>query len=175
MSAPVDFTTALSRLLAEPRLRREFAADPEGTALLLAGQGPVRHQLLNLSADAVEAQAHGLLMKRFHAVQELLPRTFMRLGPEALCVFGEYAESRWPQGHLRHLVDAHQFSEFLRRGYAEALDAAEANRAAFHLSRCRIGMYWAHRTFINGRYRRALQLLYRRRGQVRQVLWFAGL
>lgn len=167
---PSDAVTVLGRLLANPVLRRMLRSDP----VLAAGALDADPALLEgLDPDALEEQARGLVEKRFHEVGKLLPRTVHGLGPAAAALFERHAASYWPEGHRRHALDALAFARFLE-SRSEPVCRAELNRLRFGMTRLPFAFRWAPDVCVDGASRRALQILYRRRGAVRSLALYVG-
>ena len=175
MSPAIDYTTALGRLLTDASLRRGFRADPAGTADAMGVTMTDRRRIIELCIEDLETQANTLISKRFHAVAAILPQTMMALGEASFASFVPYANGFWPRGHLKHFEDAVAFGRFLQTRGVHQLNALELNRVAFLVEQRRCALYWAPRAAVSGRLRHVLQLLFRKRGQVRQVLWFLAL
>jgi len=159
----VDFTTALGRLLRDPKLRAAFRRDPHAAAARLGIRDSDREAVAALDADGVEAQARTLLEKRLHEVATLLPLTFARLGPEGSRRFLEHAQAEWPEGHTRHLEDAASFGGLLEVGGDRRLCRAELNRVRFALGRSRFSVRAVRGVPLGGRFRLAVQVLWQSR------------
>lgn len=171
-----DFTTALGRLLTEPKLRAEFARNPVGTARALAVREQDIASLVALDGNGLETQAQTLLQKRLHEVRRLLPITFEQLGPDAPALFLSYAVGHWPEGHARHRLDAVQFCEFLLRRNVREVYLPEIHRARFGLTKQKCSVRFVRRYRVNGRPKCVVQVLYRQRlGTVRQFVLYFGL
>jgi hypothetical protein len=167
---PSDAATVLGRLLADPAARAMLRRDP----LLAAGALDADPALLeSLDLDGLEEQARGLVEKRFHEVAKLLPWTVAGLGPEAPAVFARHAAAFWPEGHRRHALDAESFARFLE-SRSLPLCRSEVNRLRFGMGGSRFGIRWVSDALVEGRSRRALQILYRRRGAVRSLALYLG-
>jgi hypothetical protein len=111
--AGTDFASALALLLSSSELRLRLRMDPAALAAELALDPAVQAQLAGLSLDGLEAQARILLAKRRSEVARIAARSWKRLGAAASASFAEYAESNWPEGHLRHSLDALGFLRWL--------------------------------------------------------------
>jgi len=167
---PAEFTTVLGRLLADPALRAELRGDPDALARRLDADPEA---LRALDAGELERQADTLVDKRFHEVEKLLPATIAGLGDAAARVFGEHAARSWPEGHRRHAEDAAAFGAFLEGRHLPRC-RAELNRLRFAMGRKRFSFRFVPDARIGGRARRALQILYRRRGEVRSLALYLG-
>jgi hypothetical protein len=167
---PADFTTVLGRLLADPALRAELRRDPGAVARALDADAAALHEI---EIDDLERQAETLLDKRFHEVAKLLPLTVAGLGAAAPEVFREHALGHWPEGHRRHAADASAFGRFLE-GRGLPRSASELHRLRFAMGTGRLSLGFVADAWVGGRPRRALQLLYRRRGAVRSLAFYAG-
>ncbi len=128
---PIDWVTAQARLLSDSTLRAEFQNDPGGVANQLGIPIEEQPDFLKLDPAQLEAQANGLITKRMQEVRQLLPLTFENLGNRGEKLFLDYAESYWPEGHHRHLLDAIQFASHLRSKRAKTLCETEVNFLKF--------------------------------------------
>ncbi len=171
----IDATTALAGLLRDPDLRRRFCANRQATLRSMGVREDLHSSFEFLDAQALEQQAKTLVAKRFRAVEQLLPRTMRALGADALPEFERFAREFWPEGHLRHVVDAASFFRHLRGRRATGVYCAEAHLVSFVADGRRVALRWAPRTYVGGRPRNTVQLLYRRSGRVRQVFLYLGL
>lgn len=168
---PIDFTTALGRLLSDGRLRALYLRDRAAAVRTLDLQTEDIPAFRALDAEALEAQACSLLDKRFHELGKFLPLTLARLKNEARKVFYKYANEYWPSGHRRHLDEAIVFGEFLQKQRPQYLDQAEFNRLCF----CRTGRQRVIHVIRPG-FLPAIQVLYRdRRNSPREILFVFGL
>lgn len=156
---PAELTTVLGRLLADPALRAEFRRDPAATARELDAD------LSGIDPVELECQAATLVDKRFHEVAKLLPRTIALLGADAARVFGAHAGLFWPEGHRRHAEDAVAFGRFLQERRFPCC-RSELHRLLFAMGKGRLSFRFVPDAWVGGRARRALQVLYRRRGAV---------
>jgi hypothetical protein len=166
---PADLTTVLGRLLADPALRAELRRDPGAVARLLDADAAA---LRELYLEDLERQAETLLDKRFHEVEKLLPQTVAQLGARAAEAFREHALGYWPEGCWRHAEDAAAFGRFLEERKLPRSES-ELNRLHFAMGTGRLSLRFAADARVGGRPRRALQLLYRRRGAVRSLAFYA--
>ena len=173
-----DFTTALARLLTDRSLLESYRVDARETAERLSVRPSDVDAFLSLDAADLEAQAETLVRKRFHEVAGMIPETITGLGgrEEARHVFEEYATTRWPAGHRRHLADAVAFCAHLLGQERRTVCRAEYHRLRFVLCRRRVAMHVVPSEIVDGRPRCALQILYGRRGRFpRQVLVYVEL
>jgi hypothetical protein len=170
----VDLITALGQLLADRHLRDAFERDPDTVALRLRVKAQDRALFSRLDPHELEVQARTLLRKRLHEVRQLLPMTARHLASTFNAAFLEYAETRWPQGHRRHLLDACDFSRHLeRRGLVVC--RSEANRARFEAARARLRIGLVPNPPVRGGPSTALQVLYRgRRRRTAEIMLFLG-
>jgi hypothetical protein len=166
-----DLTTVLGRLLSDPALRATLRRDPEAAARALDADPAT---LAAVDSDGLEQQAETLLEKRFHEVGKLLPRTVAALGPDAERRFREHAAGFWPEGHRRHAEDASAFGRWLQ-GRRLPHSRSELNRHRFALGARRFSLGFVNDAWVGGRSRRALQILYRRRGVVRSLALYLGI
>jgi hypothetical protein len=165
----IDFTTALARLLGNAALREKFATDPSAVAEQMGIRDEDRASLIALPSAELEFQAGTLLRKRFHEARKLAPKTFSQLGQESWNRFKNYADSHWPEGHQRHVLDALAFCEHL-----QTPSNSERNRLHFIASRRRLMLRWT--TDLPGTANLALQILRRSRdGAIRESAIYFGL
>lgn len=158
-------TAILARLLTDQTLREAFLDAPEAVAAQLTNQDDVRAFLLQLDRESVKAQAESLISKRQGEVATLIPATWQSLGATAVQHFAHYANrSEWPRGYRRHLLDATAFCDYLKRMNLSGLPTDERRWLRFQVakSRCRVG--FVSGVMIQGRPRRAIQVLVRGRG-----------
>ena len=83
--------------------------------------------LAQIDAGSLEHQADTLIQKRWHEVTKLLPNTIEKID-DVWTIFRYFATRSWPEGHLRHFVDAHNFVSFLEENQIVKVDAAEKRR-----------------------------------------------
>lgn len=108
--------TLLARLLSDGELRRRFRDNREQVVNELTDCDSVAAFLLAIDSEQLDAQAETLIAKRQHEVASTLPGSWHKLGKDACSLFRKYAaESAWPEGHLRHLLDASEFGAWLGR------------------------------------------------------------
>lgn len=151
MVTPLDFTTALARLLRDGALRDEFRENGNALADAWNLGGEERASILALDPDDLDFQARVLLRKRYSQIEHIIPATCRALGADAWPVFYAYARTRWPEDELR---DAHAFCMFVKERNPEVLCTAEWNRLNFITGTRRIAFHLAGP---------ALQILLRRR------------
>jgi hypothetical protein len=168
---PADLTTVLGRLLSDPSLRAAWRRDPEATARRLDAEPETAAAL---DAVDLEHQAETLVEKRFHEVSRLLPRTLAILGGGAAAAFREHAAGFWPEGHRRHAEDASAFGRMLEQRRLPH-SPSELHRLRFMLAGRRFSAAFVPDAWVGGRPRRALQVLYRRRGALRSFALYFGL
>lgn len=168
-----EWTNMIGRLLTDATLRRRLRKNPEEAAEALALTPDQVGPLATLDWDALEVQAGTLIRKRCHEVSKLMPRTMGRLGDDAFAWFHEHADSYWPRGHRRHMMDATAFGQFLLTRHA-AVCRSELNRTAFAAYGKLFRIHWVSDAIVNGRYRRAIQLLYRRRRGPHELFIYLG-
>ncbi|MDG1890417.1 MAG: hypothetical protein P8L18_03820 [Verrucomicrobiota bacterium] len=114
-SGNIDFTTALSLLLSRSDFRRRLKETPGALLDEWNMNAEDRTSLLSIDLDHLEQQANGLISKRFHEVRPLLPMTLKELPMHGRKYFFKFADSFWPEGHHRHVLDALAFARFLER------------------------------------------------------------
>ncbi len=173
-----DFTTALARLLTDRSLLESYRVDARETAERLSVRPSDVDAFLSLDAADLEAQAETLVRKRFHEVAGMIPETITGLGgrEEARHAFEEYAATRWPGGHRRHLADAVAFCAHLLGQERRTVCRAEYHRLRFVLCRRRFAIHLVRDLVVDGRARPALQILYGARGDSpRQIALFVAL
>lgn len=158
----------LSRLLSDSHLRQQFYEDRERVAVELADDDADATFLLTIDPVQLEAQAETLISKRQHEVAQLLPLTWKQLGHDAADLFRAYAaESAWPEGHTRHLLDAVEFGLWLSRRSQHKPVGLEWNRTRFAASDGDLAAHFVHERPM----RFGLQILFRQRsGQIRQLV-----
>lgn len=125
--APIDFLTALARLLSSQTLRDEFAESPEFVAKHLRVDTNSIPAFLAIDHAQLEEQAETLLVKRWHEVCELAPESTAALGDQGLETFRYFATNEWPTTHRRHPIDAYRFLLFLKSNRL-----AKPNRGELH-------------------------------------------
>ena len=78
------------------------------------------HTLKQMDMIEVERQARELVVKRQREVTKLMPKT-LRSQQEK---FRAFAETQWPQGHKRHVLDAEAFIRYLdnMQGYVDVME-----------------------------------------------------
>ena len=146
--------------------------DPAETARQLSIDNHDLTTFLSMDFDRLQAQAQTLLNKRFHEVTRIIPETTGRLGTEGKALFHAYALTYWPKGHTRHLSDALEFCNYLFKHAGPRPCRAELHRLRFGSSHRRLALHLVGDFVVDGRPRRALQILYRTRdGSPRQVAW----
>ncbi len=156
----IDFTTVLSRLLSDSKLRQKFTNDANAVVADLALTDNDRTMLLSLNVAQLNTQAKILITKRLHEVQKIIPATFefnvLLMTHEYL----GYADTYWPNGFDKHYRDAWSFCSHLKNNKIH-YDKAELNRLRFKMHKRLFGLYFNNRLFIQGQSRAALQLLWR--------------
>ena len=160
-----DLTSALGLLLSDRALREMRARDAAAAARKLNLRAEDIAAFAALDMAGLEEQAAALLQKRFYEVAQLLPQTCARLGGNAYTRFLEYAEQAWPAGHRRHWLDAVGFGDHLRKARAPELCRSEYNRVAFVTEERRLFVALVRENSALP----SLQILYRRKGEPRQV------
>lgn len=172
--ADVDFATAFARLLSDRRLRARFRTDAVELARELGLTGGERTAWLSLDADDLDVQADGLIQKRMREVSRRLSLTWGRLGGRtAARLFRMYAADHWPTGHRRHDEDALGFGRYLVDNGVPVVCEAELNQVQFRVAPRRLSVKFVRRALAAGGGRPAVQILYRRRGELRSLLLFA--
>ena len=160
-----DPTAILARLLTNRSLREAFLEAPQVVASELTDQSDVQAFLLQLAPENLQAQAESLISKRQGEVATLIPATWQFLGATAVQHFADYANrSEWPRGYRRHLLDALAFCNYLQDMKLRGLPSDERRWLGFQVAkgRCRVG--FVSGVMIEGRPRRAIQVLVRGRG-----------
>ena len=159
-------------LLTRVALRREFRLDPRSA---LFHEGVTEEEFRELPAwnpDELEAQAHTLVEKRWHEVQQLLFSTLSDGGARYRECFGEYAPTNWPEGHQRHLIDAVRFADHLSRNGNQRDLGWRVNLLRFRLERSRFRVHWVRSLPVCSRWSCGVQVLYRRSNEPRQILLY---
>ena len=131
----ITMVEALGRLLSSHALRTQFAESAESVAELLNVCATERPAFVLLDLEQVMAQARILIDKRWHEIRKLAPKTVSGLGPDGKEMFDFFADHYWPEGHLRHVQDAHQFFQFLIANKAGTCDALEFRRLVNRLAK----------------------------------------
>ena len=124
-----DLISAIGRLLSNPVLRANFSKSPREIARGMGLSGNETELLVQIDVASLDRQAETLMQKRWHEVTKLLPNTIAQIGDEAETLFRYFARHSWPEGHLRHYVDAHNFVSFLEENQVVEVDATEKRRA----------------------------------------------
>ncbi|MDH5355962.1 MAG: hypothetical protein OEY09_16080 [Gammaproteobacteria bacterium] len=169
----MDFITALGKLLSSSRLRELYKSDTESLANKFNINEAERSSFINLDITKIEAQAKTLLSKRFHEVVKILPGTTALLGELAHQQFINYSESFWPEGVDRHLLDATSFIQYLKRNHI-CFCKAEYNKVKFNLKRKKLSIHYLSSVEINGRARKAIQVIYQKSRSLNELYFFLG-
>lgn len=163
------FTAALARLLTDRDLRLRFRTEPEHVCNSLGLNDTDAQQLIAVPSEQLDAQATGLIRKRYHEVTRLLPETMSRLGSRRFELFAEFAEQFWPQGQRRHEIDALQFCRHLARTGRCPAAMLEANALRFALGRRKFAVHLVRTPRCRSRWN--VQLFVRRKSHSRQFRW----
>jgi len=170
-----DLAEVLARLLSSSALRREYATDRWALAAALRLRESDVASFSSLDVDCLELQARTLIEKRLHEVRKLIPQACSLVGSVLPATFAIYAETSWPEGHLRHLEDARGFFRFLISRGVE-LPWEELHRTEFFLDRRRLSAMPVRSLGVGGASKPGLHVLYRnRRGRVREFAVWMGL
>ena len=102
----------LGRLLSDQDLRERFQAAPFKVATSLGLTGSNLELVCGIDPAELERQAETLLLKRWHEVRKLAPKSIEGLA-DGLSLFRFFARHYWPEGHRRHLQDCVSFLRFL--------------------------------------------------------------
>jgi len=164
----IDFITALSRLLSEPVLLKEFTADAPATAERLNIIESDRSIFLSLVPEQVSKQAKLLITKRMREVYKYMPQTFNLLGIESFNCFKNYAITHWPNTYRRHLEDAYQYCIYLKTRQLP-VNQSEMNYLRFLKGRRYLGLALAMDVPVKGSYAPSIQLFYRKKGTPGQM------
>jgi hypothetical protein len=170
--APIDFITALGRLLRDGLLRDAFHADPRAVAAQMDLRESDRDAFVRLNPEDLEFQAGVLIRKRFDTVQKFTPETFRRLGCEAWPRFSKYARSYWPAEKDSITKDAYEFCRNLLHGHQEFLCEAEWNRFQFIFGRRRFAVFCVRGILIRHKRRTVLQVFVRSSARWHERLFF---
>ena len=169
----IDLTTALGRLLTNAALRSDFFRNRTATLERLDLDQAAAGVLEQIDETTFEQQAQGLIDKRFHEVTNMLPMTLRLLGEDASRTFQEYAGAFWPEGHRRHLIDAHEFCSYLCEQDRGSVCRPEQNMVEFRLSPRRFRIHLVTDYYVHEKRRLAIQLLIRSKdGTHRQSIWY---
>lgn len=170
--AQIAFTTALAKLLSDPRWLEAYKSDRQDAARQLHLAESDLTAFLSLDEDSLTQQAASLINKRFYEVSQIARFTVRILGQRARALFKEFAPSSWPEGHRRHLVDAAEFCRHLKRTKQEYC-RPELNYLEFLLSKRRFSVRHVRDFYVHNQPRFAIQVLYRKKGEPRQFVWFS--
>ena len=172
---PSDWTTAYAKLLSDPQLRALLRRDADGCAAKLGLGTRDKALLIGLDQVELEHQAQALLDKRFSAVRHLLPLTIERLGAQAKPQFVKHAVAYWPEGHLRHKLDAMEFCNRLLKDCDHPVCRSEHNRLSFETDARRLRVHFVRDFPVQRRRAHAIQILYRVCGRVRECGLHVGI
>jgi len=171
--SPAEWVQLHARLLASREMRSLLRHDRVELARRLRLCASETDAIECLNPDDLDRQARGLVDKRWREVGKLMPRTVRRLGSEGKNVFEIYAETYWPEGHRRHLLDASAFLVYLQRNGSPSPDAEECARIHFAAGSGRLAIRFYKR--LGGGYRSVLgvQFLWRRGRVFEHFLYLA--
>ena len=171
----LDAVNALGQLLHDQQLLKRFMENRESVIEELAITQDQSAFFLNLDGEQLKTQADSLVHKRRGEVAELIPNTWHRLGEKAIYSFNQYvAESKWPDGHRRHFLDASQFCEFLRLQASPSYLNSEHHWIKFLCHPKRISVRFVSDFIVRGKKRFAIQCCYRYRGRPRSKVFYLG-
>ena len=164
----MNWVDAQTRLLIDANLRCRFRSNPDSVAHELAIGDSEKRLFVSLDPAELEAQAESLIRKRFHEVQQRLPKTCDGMGEHRLNVFRRYARQHWPTGHERHHTDAVEFGAYLQGLRTGLLFVPEWNRERFTLSRKRwcVNLLRPNGNWVTRRF--GIELLFRFPSIIRQ-------
>lgn len=159
----MDWLAFESKLLSSRSLRAEFERDRVAVAESMGLSESDLPLVRDLDLTALGLQAGTLVNKRYAAVADLLPVTSQAVGPAMRGWFEQYADTFWPEGHQRHLLDALRFHAFLMAHKVAGVCRAERHLLRFRLDGGRLRIRFAMDVPI-GYYRHAGVMILRRRG-----------
>ena len=136
----MDEIEVLSLLLQDAECRKMLAQNAELLSVKLGLQEEQIKFLNGLDPTQLESQADDLLRKRIFEIRKFAPSTLKANEPRVMSRFVNTVSRQWPEGHLRHLVDARQFLEALAN-CGDSVDYRELNCIRFQLERKRIAIY----------------------------------
>jgi len=166
----MNLQTFLARLLSDRQLRNRYLAAPAAVQRAHGLDRSAADALASMDAPARQRQAETLLAKRYSEITAALPETCRKIGPHCRCLFDDFAEYAWPQGHDRHRRDAIAYLEYLT-GQGVDISTAERRRLRFQDSARALQIGWRHTQTRYG-LRNGLQLLYRFRGRQHESFIF---
>jgi hypothetical protein len=160
--SPAEWVQLHTRLLASRDMRSLLRNDRVELARRLHLSATEADAIACLNPDDLDRQARGLVDKRWQEVGKLMPRTVRRLGSEGKSVFEIYADTYWPEGHRRHLLDASAFLVYMRRSRSPSPDAEECARIRFSAGPGRLAVRFHKRIARGSRSGPGVQFLWRR-------------
>ncbi len=159
----MDEIEILSLLLQDAECRTMLAQDADLLSAKLGLQGEQIKFLNGLDPDQLQSQADDLLRKRIFEIRKFAPSTLKANEPKVMSRFVNTVSRQWPEGHLRHLVDARQFLEALADS-GDSVDYRELNCIRFQLERKHIAIYLLRPGVHHGL---GFQLIWKRRSGYR--------
>jgi len=172
--SPAEWVQIHAALLASREMRSLLRHDRVELARRLRLRATETDAIAWLNPDDLDRQARGLVDKRWQKVGKLMPRTVRRLGWEGESIFEIYADTYWPDGHRRHLLDASAFLVYLRRLGNLSPDAEECARIHFSAGSGRVAIRFCKRLGRGSRSGPGVQFLWRR-GRVFERFLFLAL
>jgi len=148
----------MGRLLSDAEFRLQFFGDRAQAIQRLGVDDATATLLMRLDRSAIERQAKSLISKRCHQVRKSLPITAEKLASDFDQLFQAFAETFWPTGHRRHIIDAVHFCRHLRLLRPECVCSQEHRALEFVLSGRRIAVRLFNGAEINNRRRCGVQL-----------------
>lgn len=157
---PIDFVTALGKLLTSPDLQACYQEDPHKVAEQLSVDKKDRGLFTTLSPAQVHTQSRLLITKRMHEVYKHLPLTCGLLSNQLAKHFTSYAVSYWPKGRQRHQEDAYHFASYLKK-HKLTYNQSELNKLRFLRGGHRLRLFLARDALMQGKQHPAIQLFYK--------------
>lgn len=100
-------------LLSDLKEREQFMGDAKAWSASHVVDANAMIALSQLDHSELREQARLLIGKRRSEVAKHIPKTVKYLGPSFVDLFHRHSIRFWPEGHLRHLVDAQCFLDSL--------------------------------------------------------------
>jgi hypothetical protein len=171
--SPAEWVQLHARLLASREMRSLLRHDRVELARRLHLRASETDAIASLDPDGIDRQARGLVDKRWQETAKLMPRTVRRLGSEGKSIFEIYADTYWPEGHRRHLLDASAFLDYMRRCGNLPADAEECARIHFFAGSARLAIRFHKRLGHGSQSGPGVQFLWRRGRVFERFLYLA--
>jgi len=125
----------LAKVFTDENLREKFLSEPESVGKENNLSETEIEQIRQVLPEQIKFFADSLFYKRLHEVEKFLPLTRKVLGKKFETYFREFANEFLPNTIKKHLEDAVEFGEYLRRketGWATDLISFEQARLIFN-------------------------------------------